>query len=95
MTTWRTEKGNISPLPPQPKKEAEYKATQYIIQKEEQKKALPEYTLYDAIGNYCDLKNNVLSPTTIREYRRSQKNNYADIKDIKLSALTMTISSVG
>lgn len=70
------------------KKEAEYKATQYIIQKEEQKKALPEYTLYDAIGNYCDLKNNVLSPTTIREYRRAQKYNYADIKDIKLNALT-------
>lgn len=70
------------------KKEAEYKATQYIMQKEEQQKALPEYTLYDAIGNYCDLKNNVLSPSTIREYRRAQKYNYADIKDIKLSALT-------
>lgn len=36
------------------KKEAEYQATQYIMQKEEQKKTLPEYTLYDAIGNYCD-----------------------------------------
>ena len=70
------------------KKEAEYKATQYLVQKEEQLKALPKCTLYDAIGNYCDLKNNVLSPTTIREYRRSQKNNYADIKDIKLSSLT-------
>lgn len=70
------------------KKEAEYKATQYIMQKEEEKKALPEYTLYDAIGNYCDLKNNVLSPTTIREYRRAQKYNYDDIKDIKLNDLT-------
>lgn len=70
------------------KKEAEYKATQYIMQKEEQQKALPEYTLYDAIGNYCDLKNNVLSPSTLKEYRRSQQYNYADIKDIKLSALT-------
>jgi len=58
------------------------------MQKEEQKKALPEYTLYDAIGNYCDLKNNVLSPSTLKEYRRSQQYNYADIKDIKLSALT-------
>lgn len=70
------------------KKEAEYKATQYIIQKEEQQKALPECTLYDAIGNYCDLKNNVLSPSTLKEYRRAQKYNYNDIKDIKLSALT-------
>ena len=70
------------------KKEAEYKATQYIMQKEEQQKELPECTLYDAIGHYCDLKNNVLSPTTIREYRRAQKCNYADIKNIKLSALT-------
>lgn len=70
------------------KKEAEYKATQYLVQKEEQKKVLPEYTLYDAIGNYCDLKNNVLSPSTLREYRRAQNYNYADIKDIKLSEIT-------
>ncbi|MDE6219101.1 MAG: site-specific integrase [Lachnospiraceae bacterium] len=70
------------------KKEAEYKATQYIMQREEQQKALPEYTLYHAIGNYCDIKNNVLSPSTLKEYRRSQKYNYNDIKDIKLSALT-------
>lgn len=70
------------------KKEAEYNATQYIMQKEKQKKALPECTLYDAIGNYCDLKTNVLSPSTIREYRRAQSYNYTDIKDIKLSVLT-------
>ncbi len=70
------------------KKEAEYKATQYIMQKEDQKKTLPEYTLYDAIGNYCDLKNNVLSPSTIREYRRAQNYNYTDIKNIKLNEIT-------
>ena len=70
------------------KKEAEYKATQYIMEKEEKKKALPEYTLYTAIGSYCDLKNNVLSPSTIREYRRAQNYNYTDIKDIKLSEIT-------
>ncbi len=70
------------------KKEAEYKATQYIMEKEEKKKTLPEYTLYTAIGNYCDLKNNVLSPSTIREYRRAQNYNYTDIKDIRLSEIT-------
>lgn len=70
------------------KKEAEYKATQYIMQKEDQKKTLPEYTLYDAIGNYCDLKNNVLSPSTIREYRRAHNYNYTDIKNIKLNEIT-------
>ncbi len=70
------------------KKEAEYKATQYIMEKEEKKKALPEYTLYTAIGNYCDLKNNVLSPSTLKEYRRAQNYNYTAIKDIKISKIT-------
>lgn len=70
------------------KKEAEYLATQYVMDKEKKKSVLPEYTLDYAIGNYCDLKNNVLSPSTIREYRRMHKRNFDLIKDIKLSELT-------
>lgn len=66
------------------KKEAEYNATQYIMDRDKKKSSLPEYTLYDAIGNYCDLKNNVLSPSTIREYRRMQKYNFASIQDIRI-----------
>lgn len=70
------------------KKEAEYMATQYVMEKEKKKNTIPEYTLDTAIGNYCDLKNNVLSPSTIREYRRMQNYNYESIKDIKLSVIT-------
>ncbi|NDO48890.1 site-specific integrase [Lachnospiraceae bacterium MD335] len=70
------------------KKEAEYNATQYIMTKEEKKKALPECTLYTAIDNYCNLKSNVLSPSTLKEYRRAQNYNYAAIKDIKISEIT-------
>lgn len=70
------------------KKEAEYKATQYVMTREEKKKTLPKCTLYTAIENYCNLKSNVLSPSTLKEYRRAQKYNYSSIKDIKLSDIT-------
>lgn len=66
------------------KKEAEYNAAQYIMNRDRKKSTLPEYTLYDAIENYCDLKSNVLSPSTIREYRRMQKYNFTSIQDIRL-----------
>lgn len=59
------------------KKEAEYLAAQYAVEKKE-KPVLPDYTLKTAIDNYCNLKNNVLSPATIREYRRMGNQNYKD-----------------
>ena len=70
------------------KKEAEYLATQYVMDRDIKKTDLPEHTLYDAIGNYCDLKNNVLSPSTLKEYRRMQQSNYSSIQNIKLSKIT-------
>ena len=55
------------------KKEAEYAAAEFALDKKE-KPSLPEYTLKMAIENYCNLKSNVLSPATIREYRRMKDN---------------------
>lgn len=47
-----------------------------------------DFTLGEAIDKYCELKCNVLSPSTIREYRRMRKNYYGDIGEIKLRKLT-------
>ena len=60
------------------KKEAEYAAAEYALDKKE-KPTLPEYTLNTAIENYCNLKSNVLSPATIREYLRMKNNYFADL----------------
>lgn len=70
------------------KKEAEYLAAQYMMEKDEKKKELPECTLHEAMGNYCSLKSNVLSPTMLREYRRTRDYNYASIRDIRISEIT-------
>lgn len=45
---------------------------------------LPEYTLKTAIENYCNLKSNVLSPATIREYRRMKDNYYGEFGNTQL-----------
>lgn len=65
------------------KKEAEYQAAQYARNKSNThyKK---DYTLAEAIEGYCNLKSNVLSPSTIREYRRMQKNYYGSIAEKKI-----------
>lgn len=65
------------------KKEAEYAAAEYALDKKE-KPSLPEYTLKTAMENYCNLKSNVLSPSTLREYRRMQNNYYGSLGDVYL-----------
>jgi len=47
-----------------------------------------DLTLGEAIDKYCELKSNVLSPSTIREYRRMRKNYYRDLADMKLRKLS-------
>lgn len=63
------------------KKQAELMATQYAIGKKEAT-ILMEYPLRDAIDNYCNLKNNVLSPSTLREYRRMKDITYGELADV-------------
>lgn len=52
------------------KKEAEYLAAEYAVTKK-QKKLPANLTIGDAIDKYILSKENVLSPGTIREYRRT------------------------
>jgi len=64
------------------KKEAEFLADQYLMDKDKIKKSIPDYSLGESIINYCDLKSNVLSPATIREYRRMKDNYYNSIQTV-------------
>ena len=68
------------------KKEAEYLAAEFALNKKETSKG-SGLSLGTAIDNYVDLKSNVLSPATLREYRRMRKKCYVDIIDQKLNAL--------
>ncbi len=63
------------------RKNAEYQAAEYALNKKDKPK-LPEYSLKTAIENYCNLKSNVLSPATLREYRRMKEGYFKNLADI-------------
>lgn len=73
------------------KREAERMAADYAVEKEKKQDYGSRLTIKEAISGYCDLKNNVLSPSTIREYRRMQNNNYGSIENITLDRITNDI----
>lgn len=57
------------------KKEAEFNANQFLIKSNKDKiKRSNEYTFADALENYINLKENVLSPSTIRGYKSLKRN---------------------
>ena len=74
------------------KKEAEYKATQYIIEKEENKNTFKNNNSFkNELERYIATKESVLSPSTIRGYRNIQKmleEKYEDFCAMKLSAIS-------
>lgn len=69
------------------KREAEYSAAQYAAGKSDQ---IEECTLYEAIERYINLKENVLSPSTILGYRGMLKNYFKEIGTIPLKKLSNT-----
>ena len=58
------------------KKEAEFLAADYSLNKK-MRSSTHSITLYDGYTRYIESKNNVLSPSTLREYKRQQKHDYA------------------
>lgn len=68
------------------KKEAELKAAQYISDATRAK--TEEITVSQAIERYIAAKTGVLSPSTIRGYRRLQNLYYEKISQIKINRLT-------
>lgn len=71
------------------KKESEYLAAQFALTKNGNgSKSSTTMLLKQAITDYCTLKNNVLSPSTLREYKRMQANYFDDIIHLRLKELT-------
>lgn len=57
------------------KKEAEFNANQFLIKSNKNKiRRSNEYTFVDALENYINLKETVLSPSTIRGYKSLKRN---------------------
>jgi integrase len=66
------------------KKQAEYDATNYLVN-QKKKKRPEEFTVGEAIDKYISSKDSVLSPSTIRVYKKYRRLYLQTIMDIKLS----------
>ena len=69
------------------KKEAEYMAAEFTMNKNRMKDSR-NWTLREAVDKYIDLKRPVLSPTTISRYESVRSHAFQDIMDISLRKLT-------
>lgn len=69
------------------KKEAEYLAAEYKMFQKEKSKPL-NMTVEDAMQKYIDSKTNILSPSTIHNYKIIKDNRMESLKQIKLNELT-------
>lgn len=68
------------------KAEAELRASEYKAKKHRFHRT--DLTVKDAIEGYIKAKEGVLSPSTIREYRRAQKNDFHSLENKKIKKLT-------
>lgn len=68
------------------KKEAEYMAAQYNVERKERTSC--KLTLYDAVKRYIESKRNILSPSTIRGYYEIINNHCPELMLLQLSDLT-------
>ena len=72
------------------KKEAEYLAAEFALNKK--KKSKPRnMTLTEAIDEYIGNSDAVLSPTTIQGYRKIKRNSYQEIMDLPLKSLSQEL----
>ena len=72
---------------PAGKREAELAAAQFAATKQG-RKSMRNMPLAQAMEDYIESRSNVLSPSTIREYRRMQRYNYGSINNIFLNQIT-------
>ncbi len=78
---------------PKGKRQVEKEAAAWAAEKEQQKHKQPESTLTlgEAMDNYIQKRSSVLSPATIREYKRSRKADLKNLMDVKLSDITQDL----
>lgn len=72
------------------KKESEYLAAQFAMEKE-RRRHMSSASLRDAITEYVKTSDAILSPTTIQGYRKIQKYAFSDIMDTPLKKLSNQI----
>lgn len=68
------------------RKEAEYLAAEMQLKKKEKDKS--GLTLAEAYKNYIESKKNVLSPNTVREYKKASQRDLQELMPLLLSELT-------
>lgn len=68
------------------KKEAEYQASSYLVENKTDHKK--ELTFEKALDSYIKSRESVLAPSTIREYKRSQRNDFEPINKKKMASIT-------
>lgn len=74
---------------PRGKREAEQMASEFALNKERLSRT--DYTVEEALQAYLDSKSNVLSPTTLRSYKKLKRNAYGDILQLRTRKLTQDI----
>ena len=72
------------------RREAEFMAAEWNATRPDQENTFESFTLNDAVAKYIDMKRSVLSPSTIREYVRMQKNYFQEIGQLRLADLNST-----
>ncbi len=70
------------------KKESEYMAAEYRMYLNTKTGSVLKMTLGDAMRSYCDLKESVLSPSTMRGYRSIIKSHLLPLQSVRLDKLT-------
>lgn len=75
---------------PMGKRQAEKEAAAWAADKEMKSTAAAKtnMTLGEAMDDYIKLRSAVLSPSTMREYKRSRKSDLTNLMDVKLNAIT-------
>lgn len=69
------------------KKEAEYKAAEYMLSNKHKNEPL-SITLGDAYDRYIESKDAILSPSTVREYRRARSRDFQSLMCEKVCNIT-------
>lgn len=71
------------------KREAEFLAAEFTLKRKERQAG--NITVGEAIDRYIDSKESVLSPSTVREYRKSAARDLMGLRDVKLRDITQEL----
>lgn len=74
------------------KKEAEYQAALFSLNKKKSNSKNYDLTLKEAMCKYCEMKSNVLSPTTLTSYKSLMNHTFKDYHDISIKKIDSTFT---